>query len=112
MKLKVRVSEDIMIEEDVKSQADAFAFLARTMEVFSQTCGKCGNSKGLRFVVRDVDGCLFYECRCSCGARLSFGQHKTGGTLFPKRQTEEDGEKKWLVDSGWLKWDSKLKKNV
>ena len=44
----------------------------------------------------------YYEMRClSCGAALSYGQHKKGGTLFPKRK-DENGN--WLDNGGWQKW--------
>ena len=50
-----------------------------------EKCGLCG-SNNLRFVVRNVEGNDYYELRCvDCGALLAFGQHKKGGTLFPKR---------------------------
>jgi hypothetical protein len=42
-----------------------------------------------------------------CGAVLSYGQHKKGDTLFPKRKGE-DGS--WLENNGWYKWEGKKKK--
>jgi hypothetical protein len=42
-----------------------------------------------------------------CGARLSFGVHKKGGGLFPKRK---DNEGNWLSDNGWVKWNPKTEK--
>ena len=35
------------------------------------------------------------------GAALSFGQHKKGDTLFPKRKDEKGN---WLENGGWHKW--------
>ena len=71
-------------------------------------CGKCG-SENVKLVVRNVDDNFYYEVRClGCGARLSFGSHKKGGGLFPKRK---DGEGNWLPDHGWVKWNPKTEKN-
>ena len=83
----------ISVELEGDSQRDIFAEIARFQEVFEETtCGKCG-SDNLRFVVRNVDDNLYYELRCAdCGAKLSFGSHKKGGGLFPKRK---DGDN-WL----------------
>ena len=36
-----------------------------------------------------------------CGAVLGFGQHKKGGTLFPKRK---DADGNWLENRGWYKY--------
>jgi len=71
-------------------------------EIFSEEkCGLCG-STSLRFIVRNVEGNDYYELRCNdCGAVLAFGQHKKGGTLFPKRK-DDDGN--YLPNKGWHKW--------
>jgi hypothetical protein len=90
------------------SQRDIFAGIAEFQEVFEQSkCGKCG-SEDIQFVVRTVDDNEYYELRCrACGARLSFGAHKKGGGLFPKRK---DGDN-WLPDGGWVKWNAKTQTN-
>ena len=41
------------------------------------------------------------------GAKLSFGSHKKGGGLFPKRK---DGDN-WLPDRGWGQGNPKTEKN-
>jgi hypothetical protein len=94
----------VKVELEGESQKDIFEAISKFQEVFDETnCGKC-QSENLRFVVRNVDDNLYYELRClDCGARLSFGVHKKGGGLFPKRK---DGDK-WLPDGGWVKWNSK-----
>ena len=91
------------------SPRDVFENVAKFQEVFEEnTCGKCG-SDNVRFVVRNVDDNLYYEIRCGgCGARLSFGSHKKGGGLFPKRK---DSDGNWLPDQGWVKWNPKTEKN-
>jgi ribosomal protein L40E len=95
----------IKVEIDGESQKDLFEGISKFQEVFDESsCGKC-QSENLRFVVRNVDDNLYYELRClDCGARLSFGVHKKGGGLFPKRK---DNDGKWLPDGGWVKWNPK-----
>lgn len=77
---------------------DLFRLVAQVQEVFGAdaACGVCGGQK-LSFRVRVVDDFEFYELACSCGAVLQYGQHKNGGTLFPKRQAGEPGRRGWLV---------------
>ena len=98
----------LSVELEGDSQRDIFQEIARFQEVFEETvCGKCG-ADNIRFVVRNVDDNLYYELRCAdCGAKLSFGSHKKGGGLFPKRK---DGDN-WLRDRGWVKWNPKTEKN-
>jgi hypothetical protein len=83
--------------------------LATIQEIFGEEkCGVCG-STNLRFVVRNVESNDYFELRCvNCSALLAFGQHKKGGTLFPKRK---DDNNNYLASNGWHKWtkDSKEK---
>jgi hypothetical protein len=99
----------IKVELEGESQKDIFESLSKFQEVFDETtCGKCG-SENLRFIVRNVEDNLYYELRCvDWGARLSFGVHKKGGGLFPKRK---DNDGKWLPDNGWLKWNPKTEQS-
>jgi translation initiation factor 2 beta subunit (eIF-2beta)/eIF-5 len=91
----------------VKNQKDLFEQLAQFDEVFgNKACGKC-DGHDLAYVVREVNDNKFYELRCrDCGAKLAFGAHKTGNTLFPKRK---DGEN-WLPDRGWVKYNKETGK--
>lgn len=104
----------LLFEVEARGEKSLFEEVAHIQEVFDQKCGKC-NSEDVQLVVRDAetkDGkkCKYYEMRCrSCGARLAFGVHQEGGTLFPKRKGE-DGE--WLPSNGWTKWDKELGKAV
>jgi len=95
----------VSAEFEADSQKDLFTEINRFQEVFEEdTCGKC-KSNEIKYVVRNVDDNQYYELRCtSCGARLSFGAHKKGGGLFPKRK---DNDGKWLPDNGWVKWNPK-----
>ena len=93
----------LTVEFEADEQKAAWKQLAIFQEVFTETkCGVCG-SENLRFVTRTVDKNDFYELHCiDCGAKLAFGQHKTGGTLFPKRKDEDD---KLMPNNGWFKWN-------
>lgn len=112
MKVYYRPSPKLTIELEVGEQKDLVEQLAHIQEVVVHICGKC-QSEDLTFQVRVVDDNKFYEIKCvKCGAILSFGAHKKGGTLFPKRYVEEEGERKWLPNNGWTKWDSKTQTRV
>ena len=97
-------NQRLNVEINTDSIKDAFKELAIFQEVFDETnCQLCKNDD-LQFVVRTVDNNDYYELRCkSCFAKLAFGQHKSGGSLFPKRKLasgEFDKENK-----GWHKWN-------
>lgn len=99
--------------EGSRSERALFEEIAHIQEVFDQDCGKC-QSTDIRLVVRDAESkdgkkCKYYEMRCkSCGAKLAFGLHQEGNTLFPKRK----GEEGYLPDNGWTKWDASQNKAV
>ena len=96
-------------EFEADTQRDIVTDIAKFQEIFEESvCGKCG-SENVRWQVRNVDDNLYFELRCmDCGARLSFGSHKKGGGLFPRRK---DAEGNWLPDNGWVKWNPKTEKN-
>ena len=102
MKVIFKVSDKMTVELEAKTQKDIFQQLGSIQEIFGETlCGKCKGTK-LRFVVRNVDDNDFYELHClDCHAKLPFGCHKKGDTLFPKRK-DDDG--KYLPDNGWFKY--------
>jgi len=79
--------------------------IAQLEDVFEadDTCGCCGCTN-IRHRVRTHQDNKYYELRClECNAQLSFGQHKTGDTLFPKRSNESGP----LPNRGWYKWQPK-----
>jgi hypothetical protein len=89
-------------EIEGETQRALFQGIANVQEVFESdsTCGACG-SDNFRFIVRTVEDNDFFELECQnseCRARLSFGQHKKGGTLFPRRHDEQ---RKVLPFRGW-----------
>jgi hypothetical protein len=102
MKVFFKANDRLSFELEGSGQKEIFKELALIQEIFSEeSCGLC-DKDNLRFVVRNVDGNDYYELRCNgCGGVLSFGQHKKGGTLFPKRK-DDDGN--YLQNKGWHKW--------
>jgi len=92
----------ITLEAEGTTHKEVFKELSDLQEVFDhKNCGKC-DGDNLRFIVRNVEDNDFFELHCAnrnCRARLSFGQHKKGGSLFPKRKDAEGG---WLNNNGWL----------
>lgn len=104
MKILYRANEKLSFELEASGQKEVFKELATIQEIFSEeNCGLCG-SNSIKFVVRNVDNNDYYELRCTenkCGAVLAFGQHKKGGTLFPKRK---DDDNKYLPNKGWHKY--------
>jgi hypothetical protein len=98
---------NITLDIERETQKEVFKDLAAFEEVFGEnSCGKC-SSENLRCVVRENDGNEYYEMRClDCGARLSFGVHKKGGGIFPRRK---DSDGNYLPDKGWQKWNPKSK---
>lgn len=102
MKARFRANDRLEFELEGAGQKELFKELAMIQEIFGEEkCGCCGKSN-IRHLVRNVDDNNYYELRCTdCGAILSFGQHKKGGTLFPKRK-DDDGN--YLPNKGWHKW--------
>lgn len=91
------------------NQKQIFEKVAQYQEVFgprSTKCGKCGSENvvfRVRTVEKDRKTYNYYEAVCTdCGARLSFGVHQTGDTLFPKRK---DDAGNWLPNNGWVKFN-------
>ena len=91
------------VEIESESAKDAFKKLAEFQEVFAESqCGQC-KSEDIQFIVRTVDGNDYYELKCrSCAAKLAFGQHKSGGTLFPKRKLPDGSYDS--KNKGWHQW--------
>ncbi len=102
MKALYNVNNRLQFEVEGSGQKELFKELATIQEIFGEEkCGNC-NKDSIRFVVRNVDDNDYYELRCAdCNSILSFGQHKKGGTLFPKRK-DENGN--YLPNKGWHKW--------
>jgi hypothetical protein len=87
-----------------EDQKSIFRGISQLQDVFEadSTCGLC-QSQNIRFSVRNHEDNEYFELLCQeCSAKLEFGQHKKGGTLFPKRRND-DGI---LPNRGWRKWQS------
>lgn len=107
MKVKYKANEKLEFEVEGSGQKELFKELSAIQEIFGEEC--CGMCKhtGIKFAVRNVEGNDYFELKCSkCGATLSFGQHKKGGTLFPKRKNESGD---YMPNNGWYKWEPNKK---
>ena len=109
MKILYKANDKLQFELEGTGQKEVFKELATIQEIFSEDkCGLC-NKNSIKYVCRNVEGNDYYELKCNdCGAVLSFGQHKKGGTLFPKRK-DDDGA--YLPNRGWYKWSGKDSKD-
>lgn len=94
----------IWVEIDCADVKEAMKGLSMYGEVFAETtCGRCNSVNILPEHRTDDEGHDYYSLKCNdCGAELSFGQHKVGNTLFPKKKDlngEFDGQY-----HGWYFW--------
>lgn len=91
MLVRVRINDDVWIEEETDKEVDAFKAIARITETFKHDkCGRCGCTD-IRFVCRtDKDDNDWLEIVCQnhdCRAKLVFGQTKgKGGEVYPKKR--------------------------
>ncbi len=91
----------LVIKVEGSTIKDLFEQIGPVAEVLDgdDCCGKCG-SVHIYPRAREAQGFTYYELVCSdCRAKLSFGQHKDGGTLWAKR-TDEHGNA--LDHRGWI----------
>ncbi len=123
MLIKLKISDDLWIEEEADKEVDAFKAAARLTEIFKHNqCGRC-NNKNVKFVCRkDKEDNDWLEIVCQnfkdCGAKLVFSTVKgKGGAIYPKtrwnhlsetqsnqRSDEKDyadSHNGWLPNSGW-----------
>jgi hypothetical protein len=108
-KVRMQVNK-VWIEVDSMCVKDAIQGISEYAEFFGEPC--CGVCQGVDLLpshrtakARDGSGRSydFYELVCrSCKAKLSFGQHLEGGTLFPRRKDRDENE---LPANGWQQWE-------
>lgn len=136
MEIFFKPNNDITIKSEVRDVEEIFKTLGPLQELFNAArCGKCGGTK-IRFIHRKADKYDVYEFLCenqltddhgrkkNCSAKLSLGKNELGN-LFPRRYEQEkgedgrwqpkltaDGQKTWLPDGGWVRWDRQAKKHV
>lgn len=118
MLVRLRISDDLFIEEEADKEVDAFKAAARLTEIFKHDkCGRCGKTN-VRFVCRrDSQENDWLEISCQnfkdCGAKLVFSTVKgKSGEIYPKTrwthlsptQQEQRSDEKDYADShnGWL----------
>lgn len=95
----------MVVKVEAEDQKTIFKQIAAVQEVFEAEtdCGLC-KSQDIRFRVRSVDDNEYFELTCTnCNARFEFGQHRKGGSLFPKRRDESG---KYLPNRGWSKYEA------
>ena len=104
------LNQRMKVEIETDSVKETFKKLAEFQEVFDESqCGLCEN-ENLQFIVRTVEGNDYYELKCkACFAKLAFGQHKAGGSLFPKRKNTEG---QYDQHKGWHKWNGGEKQST
>ena len=102
MLVTVKLNEKLTVSLEASDQKDFFRQVSSIQEVCgSNVCQAC-KSENTKFCVRNVtEGKKtfeFFEIRCQdCRARLSFGSHQEGDTLFPKKKNGDT----WLENGGW-----------
>jgi hypothetical protein len=79
------------VEFEGSTPKEIWKSLANFQEVYENHGEHCGQPT--LFGYREVDGNGYYEKKCQkCGMKFSYGQHKSGGGLFPNSA------------KGWHKW--------
>ena len=97
-------NQRLNVQIDENSVKESFKKLAEFQEIFDEPCCQLCKNENLQFVVRTVDGNDFYELRCKkCFAKLAYGQHKIGNSLFPKRKRSDGSLDK--EHHGWHRWN-------
>ena len=118
MKVSYKPKPNLLIEFDAKDDIEFVEEMAKLQELNLEVCGKCGNSEVV-FSCRTVDKFTYHELRCTkCNYTLSLGHGESG--LFPRRYESDendpkipkfvDGQKVFLKNSGWGRWNRKTKK--
>ncbi len=113
---QMRLNNGLWIKFEGETHVELFKEWAAVIEVFSEEkCGMCGCTEIKPIVRTNKDEDDFMEFHCTkCFARLSFGQNKKGGGLFPIRKIVDSGPDKGKpcrtngkydnVHNGWTKY--------
>lgn len=85
MQLSCTLQPGYVLNAEVSTIKQAFAFVAHTQQIFgTKKCGNCG-SPDLRLAHKTPKGYEYFSVQCqSCRHELKFGQAKESGKLFPK----------------------------
>lgn len=101
MKIKFRCSDELTLETEVSTIADAVKWLAQFKVLAGdRACGNC-KSENIRWDHRVAQGYDFYSQRCNdCNAQLDFSPRKneSGGGMFIKRVDKDRNE---IGNNGW-----------
>ena len=90
MKISYKPKPNLMIEFEVKDDAELVKEMAKIQELVLQSCGKC-KSDEIVFQCRTVGKFTYHELKCTkCGATLSFGHGEDG--LYPRRYQMDDDD--------------------
>ncbi len=113
MKVGFNSQAGYYLEAEGDDHRAVFEQLASLQEIFAENqCAACKSDRGIKLQVRNVDDNKFYEMVCQngdCRAKLAFGCHKKGNSLFPKRK-DDDGNYKGTY--GWEVWQGKAAKSA
>jgi hypothetical protein len=89
----------LLVKINAETVAQLFREIGSVASVLDvdTACGKC-KSPNIFPNVRNAQDYEYFELNCAdCGARLSFGQHKEGGGLFPKRDKGDADDRGWYI---------------
>jgi hypothetical protein len=112
------------VQVEAESQRELFEEYAAAAEIFGERCCGLCRSEAIVPVVRTVvhgkQEYSFHEFHClnpECRARLSFGVHKGGETLFPHRKLDAQGRPdratgEYGEHRGWTKYKGEPKADV
>lgn len=87
------------IGQEVKTQAEAFEFMASVAEIFGEPCGMCG-SKDVEPVVQKFNDKVFKKLRCrACTATVLLFSRDDGGMWIVRtdKQKQPVGKKGWSI---------------
>lgn len=131
MEVFYRPTNELTIKVEVRGVEEMFQALGPIQEILGECkCGKCGG-KSIRLLHRKADKHDVYELLCetpgangiACNAKLALGKN-SDNNLFPRRyeqhqvdgkwvpKLDADGNKVWLPNNGWIRWDSRQQKYV
>ena len=129
MKIRLKISDDLWLEEEADKEVDVFKAMSRMVEIFKKDkCGRC-RSKNVRFVCRkDSQENDWLEVQCQefskCNAKLVYSTVKgKEGLVYPKtrwnslsdaQKEQRANEEKWaeehsgfLPNEGWYVYKKK-----
>jgi hypothetical protein len=79
-------AKNVTVEFQASTDKEAWKEMASVAEMFSVSrCGNCDEDALIPIIRKNADDNEFFELKCAaCGYKLSFGQNKVGGGLYPR----------------------------